>query len=144
MERAIEAEIARVDAQGGMVRAIETGWVQREIHREAYRQERERQAGTRVVVGVNKYRDESAAPPVALHRADPALAARQVARLEEVRRTRDQARVGAALAALREGALGTENLMPALLDAVRAYASVGEISSVLRAVWGMFREPAVV
>ncbi|MBI2492074.1 MAG: methylmalonyl-CoA mutase [Candidatus Rokubacteria bacterium] len=144
MERAIEAEVARVDAQGGMVRAIETGWVQREIHREAYRQEREREAGTRVVVGVNKFRDESAAPPVSLHRADPALAARQVARLEEVRRTRDQARVGAALAALREGALGKENLMPRLLDAVRAYASVGEISSVLRAVWGMFREPAVV
>jgi methylmalonyl-CoA mutase N-terminal domain/subunit len=144
MERAIEAEIARVDAQGGMVRAIETGWVQREIHREAYRQEREREAGRRVVVGVNKYRDERAAPPVSLHRADPALAARQVARLEEVRRTRDQARVGAALAALREGALGKENLMPRLLDAVRAYASVGEISSVLREVWGMFREPAVV
>jgi methylmalonyl-CoA mutase N-terminal domain/subunit len=144
MERAIEAEIARVDAQGGMVRAIETGWVQREIHREAYRQEREREAGRRVVVGVNKYRDERAAPPVSLHRADPALAARQVARLEEVRRTRDQARVGAALAALREGALGKENLMPRLLDAVRAYASVGEMSSVLREVWGMFREPAVV
>jgi len=144
MERAIEAEIARVDAQGGMVRAIETGWVQREIHREAYRQEREREAGRRVVVGVNKFRDERAAPPVSLHRADPALAARQVARLEEVRRTRDQARVGAALAALREGALGKDNLMPLLGGAVRAYASVGEISSVLRDVWGMFREPAVV
>ncbi len=144
MERAIEAEIARVDAQGGMVRAIETGWVQREIHREAYRQELERQQGRRVVVGVNKYRDESAAPPVALHRADPALAARQVARLEEVRRTRDQARAGAALAALREGALGKDNLMPLLLAAVRACASVGEIASVLREVWGMFREPAVV
>ena len=144
MERAIEAEITRVDAQGGMVRAIETGWVQREIHREAYRQELERQQGRRVVVGVNKYRDERAAPPVSLHRADPALAARQVARLEEVRRTRDQARAGAALAALREGALGKDNLMPLLGEAVRACASVGEISSVLREVWGMFREPAVV
>jgi methylmalonyl-CoA mutase N-terminal domain/subunit len=144
MEGAIEAEIARVDAQGGMVRAIETGWVQREIHREAYRQERERQAGTRVVVGVNKFRDESAAPPVALHRADPALAARQVARLTEVRRTRDQARVGAALATLREGAAGPDNLMPLLGEAVSAYASVGEIAGVLRAVWGVFREPAVV
>jgi len=61
-----------------------------------------------------------------------------------VRRTRDQARVGAALAALREGALGKDNLMPLLGGAVRAYASVGEISSVLRDVWGMFREPAVV
>ena len=144
MERAIEAEITRVDAQGGMVRAIETGWVQREIHREAYRQERERQAGTRVVVGVNKFRDESAAPPVSLHRADPALAARQVARLAEVRRTRDGARVASALAALREGALGKDNLMPLLGDAVSAYASVGEIAGVLREVWGMFREPAVV
>jgi methylmalonyl-CoA mutase N-terminal domain/subunit len=144
MEEAIAAEIARVDAQGGMVRAIETGWVQREIHREAYRQERERQAGARVVVGVNRYRDESAAPPISLHRADPALAARQVARLEEVRRTRDGARVAAALAALREGALGKDNLMPLLGEAVRAYASVGEIASVLREVWGLFREPAVV
>jgi methylmalonyl-CoA mutase, N-terminal domain len=144
MERAIETEIARVDAQGGMVRAIETGWVQREIHREAYRQERERQAGTRVVVGVNRFRDEGATPPVAVHRADPALAARQVARLAEVRRTRDGARVAATLAALRDGARGKDPLMPLLGEAVRAYASVGEIAGVLREVWGMFREPAVV
>jgi methylmalonyl-CoA mutase N-terminal domain/subunit len=144
MERAIEAEIARVDAQGGMVRAIETGWVQREIHREAYRQERERQAGTRVVVGVNRFRDEGAAPPVALHHADPALAARQVGRLAEVRRRRDGARVAAALGALREGARGRDSLMPLLGEAVRAYASVGEIAGVLREVWGTFREPAVV
>jgi len=144
MERAIETEIARVDAQGGMVRAIESGWVQREIHREAFRQERERQAGTRVVVGVNRFRNESAAPPIATHRADPALAARQVARLEEVRRTRDAARVRVALGSLRDAALGKDKLMPLLLDAVRAYASVGEIAGVLRDVWGMFREPAVV
>ncbi|OGL18253.1 MAG: methylmalonyl-CoA mutase [Candidatus Rokubacteria bacterium RIFCSPLOWO2_12_FULL_71_22] len=144
MERAIEAELLRVDAQGGMVRAVETGWVQREIHREAYRQERERQAGTRVVVGVNRFRDERAAPPVAMHRADPALAARQAARLDQVRRTRDGARVAQALAALREGATGKDNLMPLLLDAVRACASVGEIAGVLREVWGVFREPAVV
>ncbi|HBH01331.1 MAG TPA: methylmalonyl-CoA mutase [Candidatus Rokubacteria bacterium] len=144
MEQAIEAELRRVDAQGGMVRAVESGWVQREIHREAYRQERERQAGARVVVGVNRFRDEGAAPPVALHRADPALAARQVARLAEVRRARDGTRAAAALAALREAAAGKANLMPLLLDAVRAYASVGEIASVLREVWGVFREPAVV
>jgi len=144
MEAAIEAELARVDAQGGMVRAVERGWVQREIHREAYRQERERQTGARVVVGVNRFRDESAAPPVALHRADPALAARQVARLAEVRRTRDGARAAAALAALRAAAAGRDNLMPLLLEAVRAYASVGEVAGVLREVWGMFREPAVV
>jgi len=144
MEAAIEAELARVDAQGGMVRAVERGWVQREIHREAYRQERERQTGARVVVGVNRFRDEGAAPPVALHRADPALAARQVARLAEVRRARDGTRAAAALAALREAAAGKANLMPLLLDAVRAYASVGEIASVLREVWGVFREPAVV
>jgi len=144
MERAIEAELLRVDAQGGMVRAVETGWVQREIHREAYRQERERQAGTRVVVGVNRFRDKRAAPPVAMHRADPALAARQAARLDQVRRTRDGARVAQALAALREGATGKDNLMPLLLDAVRACASVGEIAGVLREVWGVFREPAVV
>ncbi len=144
MEHAIEAEIARVDAVGGMVRAIETGWVQREIHREAYRQELAREQGTRVVVGVNKFRDESAPPAISIHRSDPALVRRQLARLEEVRRSRDQARVAAALDALRDGAAGKDNLMPRLLDAVRAYASVGEIAGMLRQTWGMFREPATV
>jgi methylmalonyl-CoA mutase N-terminal domain/subunit len=144
MERAIEAEIARVDAVGGMIRAIESGWVQREIHREAYRQELAREQGTRVVVGVNKFRDDSAAPAMSVHRADPSLARRQIARLQEVRGSRDQAKVSAALDALRDGAGGKENLMPRLLDAVRAYASVGEIAGVLRETWGMFREPATV
>jgi methylmalonyl-CoA mutase N-terminal domain/subunit len=144
MERAIEAELARVEAQGGMVSAIERGWVQREIHREAYRQELDRQEGRRVVVGVNRFRTPAPPPALTLHRADPALAGRQVARLAEVRASRDAGRVEAALAAVREAALGSENLMPALLDAVRALASVGEISGVLREAWGVFREPAVV
>jgi methylmalonyl-CoA mutase N-terminal domain/subunit len=93
---------------------------------------------------VNRFRDEGATPPVSVHRADPALAARQVARLAVVRRTRDGARVAATLAALRDGARGKDTLMPLLGEAVRAYASVGEIAGVLREVWGMFREPAVV
>jgi len=133
-----------VDAVGGMIRAIESGWVQREIHGEAYRQAIAREQGTRVVVGVNKFRDDSAPPAMSLHRADPALARRQIARLQEVRRSRDQAKVSATLEALREGAVGKENLVPRLLDAVRAYASVGEIAGVLRETWGMFREPATV
>jgi len=144
MERAIEAEIARVEAQGGMVSAIERGWVQREIHREAYRQELDLQEGRRVVVGVNRFRTSGPPPALTLRRADPALAARQVARLAEVRASRDTGRVEAALAAVREVARGSENLMPRLLDAVRAHVSVGEISGVLREVWGVFREPAVV
>jgi len=144
MERAIEAEIARVEAQGGMVSAIERGWVQREIHREAYRQELDLQEGRRVVVGVNRFRTSGPPPALTLRRADPELAARQVARLAEVRASRDSGRVEAALAAVREVARGSENLMPRLLDAVRAHVSVGEISGVLREVWGVFREPAVV
>jgi methylmalonyl-CoA mutase N-terminal domain/subunit len=144
MERAIEAELARVEAQGGMVSAIERGWVQREIHREAYRQELDRQEGRRVVVGVNRFRTPGPPPALTLQRADPALAARQVARLAEVRASRDAKRVEAALDAVRETAGGSGNLMPRLLDAVRAHASVGEISGVLREVWGVFREPAVV
>ena len=144
MERAIEAELARVEAQGGMVSAIERGWVQREIHREAYRQELDLQEGRRVVVGVNRFRTPGPPPALTLHRADPALAARQVARLAEVRASRDAGRVADALDAVREAAGGSENLMPRLLDAVSADASVGEISGVLREVWGVFREPAVV
>ena len=144
MERAIEAELARVEAQGGMVAAIERGWVQREIHREAYRQELDRQEGRRVVVGVNRFRTPGPPPALTLQRADPTLAARQVARLAEVRASRDARRVEAALDAVREAAGGSENLMPPLLDAVRAQASVGEISGVLRETWGVFREPAVV
>jgi methylmalonyl-CoA mutase N-terminal domain/subunit len=144
MERAIEAELARVEAQGGMVSAIERGWVQREIHREAYRQELDRQEGRRVVVGVNRFRTPGPPPALTFHRADPALAARQVSRLAEVRASRDARHVEAALDAVREASRGSENLMPRLLDAVRAHASVGEISGVLREVWGVFREPAVV
>jgi methylmalonyl-CoA mutase N-terminal domain/subunit len=144
MEEAIAAEMERVEAQGGMVRAIESGWVQREIHREAYRQELERQQGRRVVVGVNRFVSGAQAPRLALHRADPSLAARQVARLEAARLRRDGRRVAGALAAVREAAAGKDNLMPLLLDAVRVGATVGEITGVLRDVWGTFREPRVV
>ncbi|MGA9115967.1 MAG: methylmalonyl-CoA mutase family protein [Bacteroidota bacterium] len=142
IEREAEELIARIDGMGGMVEAIESGYVQGEIRRAAYRYTREVEQGTRVVVGVNRFRtDEDPAPE--LQRLDPDVQRRQVEFLSAVRAGRDASAVTCRLEALREAARGESNLMPPILDAVRVYVSVGEISDVLRGVWGEYRERVV-
>jgi methylmalonyl-CoA mutase N-terminal domain/subunit len=143
LEGEAEALLQRVDAMGGMVQAIETGFAQKEIQEAAYALQREIDAGTRVVVGVNRFRqDEAQRIPVL--RVDPALEPAQVERLRGFRAERDAAAVAAARAALHAAAGGCDNLMPRLIDCVEAGVTLGEISDTLRAVFGEHREQVVV
>jgi len=143
IEGGAQAYLDRIEEIGGMLRAIEAGYVQREIGEAAYREQREIEAGDRVIVGVNQFRQAEAHPPAIL-RVDPAVLQRQTARLARVRAERDEARWRAAIHALGETAGGSETLLPRILDCVRAYATIGEISETLRSRWGMYRPPAVV
>jgi methylmalonyl-CoA mutase, N-terminal domain len=131
--------IQRIDALGGMLRAIETGYVQREIQKAAYDYQRAVESGERVVVGVNRYRTENE-PPIPTLRIDPAIEREQVDRLTALRARRDAQRANAAIAAVESRARMGENLMPAIAEAVEAYATVGEISDALRRVFGEHQE----
>jgi methylmalonyl-CoA mutase, N-terminal domain len=128
---------------GGMLRAIETGYVQREIQEAAYNYQRAVESKDAVVVGVNRFQvAEEAAPP--LLRVDPAIEQNQIARLRSLRERRDNTQTEAALAALETAARGTENLLPRILTAIETNATVGEISHRLRRVWGEYREAITV
>ncbi|MDQ7841583.1 MAG: methylmalonyl-CoA mutase family protein [bacterium] len=137
------AQISQIEATGGVLRAIQNGLIQREIAESAYREAQAIERGDKIVVGVNRYQSES---PVKkeLQRLDPETAARQLARLNEVRAGRDGTAAALALERLRDEARGSGNLMQPILEAVRAYATVGEICDVLRAVFGTYRPPVVV
>jgi methylmalonyl-CoA mutase N-terminal domain/subunit len=139
IEAEARAYIDRIEAMGGALAAIEHGFQQREIHEAAYRTQRAIEAGTQVVVGVNKFRREQEVP-IPTFRADPAVQQEQVARVVAVRARRDAARVRRALTALGEAARGRDNLMPPIVEAVEAYATLGEIASALVAVFGEHRE----
>src|SRR5262249_48274908 len=127
--------IEKIDALGGSVRAIETGYIQREIEEAAYRYQRELEEDKRIVVGVNRFLQAEEQHPAIL-RVDPELGRRQAAKVTALRERRDNAAVGVALAALEQAARGTENLLPRILAAVEALATLGEISDTLRAVFG--------
>jgi methylmalonyl-CoA mutase N-terminal domain/subunit len=132
--------IAQVDEMGGAARAIEKGFFQDAIARSAYELQKAQEAGEMVVVGVNRFTDDSLPP--AIETPDfSALEQRQRTRVIEARRRRDQVSVQGALAALRETAAGATPLMPPIVAAVRARATLGEISDTLREVWGVYRAP---
>lgn len=141
LERRATEELEAIDATGGAVEAIERGYMQRAIQEEAYAHQREVEAGTRVVVGVNRFQDEGKPQPLQLYRSDPEAERAQVKSLEALRRERDNGAVLAALGRLRDAALGEENLLPPILQAVNAYATVGEICGVLREVFGEYKSP---
>jgi len=144
MEEAIVAVMAEVEAVGGMEHAVESGTVQRLIGEEAYRLQREQEAGERVVVGVNRFTTGEPLPETEMYELDEAGLRVQLERLAEVRRQRDDARAREALAALERGARTDGiNLMEPLIDCAHAYCSVGEIVGVLKGVWGEFRQPQV-
>ncbi len=126
-----------------MVAAIEQGYPQREIANSAYKFQTEVEQGVRGIVGVNVHADDTA-PGVPTLYIDEGVADDQVARLADLRRTRDGDRVTRSLDALRETARGRENLMPKLLDCVSAYATLGEMCDAFRDVWGEYEEaPAI-
>jgi len=141
LERRADDELETIETTGGAVEAIERGYMQRAIQEEAYAHQQEVEAGKRVVVGVNRFQDEGKPQPLQLYRADPAAENAQVKGLEVMRRERDNRAVMATLDRLRIAALGEENLMPPILHAVKAYATVGEICGVLREVFGEYKSP---
>jgi len=139
IEAEAEQYIRRIDEMGGVVAAIEQGYVQREIEASAYAHGQSIERGDRVVVGVNRFASGNDVP-LDLLKIDEAVADRQVARLRAVKAGRDGARVERALAAVAGAARGTDNLMPHILEAVKAYASIGEICGTLREVFGEYQE----
>ena len=135
--------LKKIEAMGGMLRAIESGYVQREIQESAYRYQRAIESGEAVVVGVNKYQmNEETVTPILRVNADVERA--QVERVRAVRDRRDAAAAARALAHLEDAARGTENLLPRILNCVESYVTVGEIGNGLRKVWGEYRESATV
>ena len=139
LEEAALDYIDRIEAMGGAVPALEQGFQSSEIHQSAYKHQREVEQGDRVVVGVNRFQSET--PPVGkLQTIDPQETKKQLDRLARVRRDRDGPQVEAALARLESVARGSENTVPAILECVEAYATVGEISDVFRGVFGEQQE----
>jgi methylmalonyl-CoA mutase N-terminal domain/subunit len=133
--------LEKIDEMGGMVQAISKGYVQREIQEAAYAWQRRVESKDQVVVGVNAFKSEDPAIPVM--RVDPALEQQQIARLQTLRRERDNSAAAVAVGAVRAGARGKENLMPLIVTAVKASATLGEISDALRDVFGEYREVVV-
>jgi len=140
LEAAATAYLAEIDAMGGTLAAIEGGFQQRQIQESAYRVQREIERGERVVVGVNKFREEEQGTRPALLRIDPEGERRQVEGLRRVRAERDPAAWSAAMRRLEDEARGDGNLLPPVIEAVAAYATVGEIADLLRSAWGVHRE----
>jgi methylmalonyl-CoA mutase N-terminal domain/subunit len=143
MERRTYAMFNEINSFGGVIKAIEVGYFQREIAESAFRYQREIDRQQRIIVGVNDYvADQPIAIPIL--EFDPDGERRQIARLQGLRRDRDNERVGATLNALRDAAQGIANMMPFILDAVKAYATLQEITDVLRQVFGVYQEPVIV
>jgi methylmalonyl-CoA mutase N-terminal domain/subunit len=141
MEAQLIEIMADLERYGGMVKAIEDGYVQRLISEQAYRHQRELESGQRVVVGVNRFTSEEPPPEVAGYELDAGDRARQLERLASVRRERESREVARLLREVGAAARGDTNLMPVLVEAVQGYCTVGEISDVLREAWGEFRQP---
>jgi methylmalonyl-CoA mutase N-terminal domain/subunit len=137
-EAAANDYIRRIDEMGGMIAAIDAGFPQSEIAQASYRYQKEIESGERTIVGVNRFQSDD--QPIDLLQIDETSGRRQSAKLAALRARRDQGKVQRSLDALKRAAEGTENTMPFLLDAVRAYATLGEICDALRGVFGTYTE----
>ena len=134
--------IHRIDEMGGIIAAVERGYPQKEIADSAYKFQQQVERDERIIVGVNRFvSDEEVAIPVL--KIDPEIERRQIERIQAVRARRDPAAHGRAIEALRDACMSSKNLVPHVLDAVRAYATLGEVSDVFREAYGVYREPAV-
>jgi methylmalonyl-CoA mutase N-terminal domain/subunit len=142
LERQALVYIERIDAMGGMLAAIEQGYPQREIARASYEFEQALNRGDRTVVGVNGYKEQAGATPIPTLRIDPELQRGQIDGLRQLKAERDPKAVASALAGVRDAARGDENLMPPIIAAARAYATLQEICDVLREVFGTYSDPA--
>ena len=138
-EEAAQRYIERIDGMGGMIAAIEKGYPQSEIANASYEYQRAVEAKDKIIVGVNAFQAERE-EPIEILQIDESAQERQAEKLARLRARRDNARVGRTLDALRRAAEGSENTMPPILDAVRAYATLGEICDALRGVFGTYQE----
>jgi methylmalonyl-CoA mutase N-terminal domain/subunit len=143
IEKEAEEYINRIDAMGGMTEAIEKGYVQAEIQKSAYRYQQEIESGKRIIIGVNKYQVKEEKPPKTL-KIDMKVQEEQIKFLSKVRFERNNEEVKTKLAKLKSTASSDENLMPPIIDAVRSYASIGEICNTLREVFGEYKERSIV
>jgi methylmalonyl-CoA mutase N-terminal domain/subunit len=141
MEQRIEAIMARLDEQGGIIKSVAEGRVQADVNRQAYELERQLHTGERKKVGVNIFEEEEQEREVELHPYREQEARKQIDRLARVRAERDAEKVSAKLELVRAAARAGENVMPSVIDAVEVYATVGEVCGVLREVFGDYREP---
>lgn len=142
IEKATMAYLDKIEQMGGAVRAIEEGFQQMEIQDSAYNYQLEIESGERVVIGVNKFQITEKSPQNLL-RVAPVVEETQRSRLQAIKQQRNQAEVDRTLTNLKDAAEGTENLLPPILEAVRAYATLGEISDVLREVFGEYQQKAI-
>ncbi len=143
IERA-SAIIGEIDAMGGSIAAIESGWMQTRVAESAYRAQQAIERGEQVVVGVNRFAESQPSPPIPLQRIDESVERDQVARLAALRASRDAGAAARHLAAVRDAAKSDDNLMPHFVDAVDAGVTLGEICGVLRDVFGTYRPKEVV
>ena len=143
LEKQARAYFDRIDAMGGMLRAIERGWVQQEIQTAAYEYQRAVDSGEAVVVGVNRFTREEE-PPIPIQRIDEALERQQVERVRALRTRRDTTQWHSAIDRVKDRARSGANLMPAILEAVESYATVGEIAAAMREVFGEYQESVVI
>ena len=142
LERQAYKYFEKIESLGGVIPAIETGFFQREIAESAYRYQREVEKKQKIVVGVNEFIEEEP-PEIKLLRIQPEVERHQIERLNQVRVERDNQRVKETLGELRDAAHDGDNLMPRILDAVRAYATLGEMCNVLREEFGEYEEPPI-
>jgi len=143
VEARAQEYIDQIDRMGGAVAAIEKGFIQKEIGASAYRFQREIEKGERIIVGLNRFQTHED-KLTGLLKVDPEVGAKQVARLQELKNTRDNAVVQKTLAELKTAAEGTDNLMPPILKAVKALATLGEVCDTLRGVFGEYEAPALI
>jgi methylmalonyl-CoA mutase N-terminal domain/subunit len=143
LEREALEYFAEIEAEGGVLAAIDRGYFQRRIADAAYRYQMEIEKGERVIVGVNRFAHAGESVEIELLKIDPSVEREQVESVRKVRRERDRGAVDAALAGLMRSAEGTENLMPAILDSVRAHATLGEVVGVMKEVFGEYKEKPI-
>lgn len=142
MEKDAFAYIDRIDEQGGIVRSINTGYPQKEIADSAYRFQQQLDAKEKIIVGVNKYQVAPEERPLELLKIEPEVERGQIERVEKIKKERNQAAVKEHLGRVHAAARNGTNLMPPLIDAVKEYCTLGEISDIYRDVFGVYRDPA--
>jgi methylmalonyl-CoA mutase N-terminal domain/subunit len=143
MEREAEQYFERIDALGGVIPAIESGFFQREIADAAYRYQRELDAKEKIIVGVNDFVEENEKIEIPILVVSPEVEVKQKQRLGDLRQSRSAVAVEQSLGELKQAAVDHKNLMPRLLQCTRAYATLGEMCSALAEVFGAYEEPAV-